>query len=650
MNDIEWISSSNIELNPHNLSVPDRVRRYGYAIVMDLLGSGKAEAAELCILDVLFDHETPRIGLFCPENLIQSWYAALYHDIGVEFKYFNQNECSMQTYSPDIASLYLISNEQLAQNVENCTINKMREDGALWDLVIIDASFSAEGVDTELYINNIINKTERMLIFAPVPSRYDGTCEGLLELVKKKLYRQEQVGMAEGFKVTPEVFTAKADSPVLGNYIAGGGKVVTLEYDIDPQIASPSKRLDDARTQSLVYKCGGNIFEEFSLDERRVYLRSEYNEDMVRTLKTVDQKLALFLRELETVAANPENRIVIYCTAQQTLDYLYKVLKVYYPRELLHTVSKAMDMSRVRSRFMAEEDPCPRIVLAGDTIGSRLICVERVTHVFNYEYPDSPILLESRFYRRGRRIDTPPVFYLFSDKAYAFDGRVLRKVVLANLYRYFRREVPAKSILFSMEGIAEHITALLVDLKYIHDYTGEVGSSFDEVNRFRQEYNIPESPKLTSPSRTHEYTAGMLEALYRMFGVREYLGVREVNREELHAAVSAKVQELTGRPAYYDEEMCLVPAEASPADGENVSDTPDIAGNRFVLGRNSARARLGELTTCPCGYPYLKNELEGLTDIMKMSVLFCTWRYYKTERGVKKSYAEFIALYNKGVI
>ena len=175
-----------------------------------------------------------------------------------------------------------------------------------------------------------------------------------------------------------------------------------------------------------------------------------------------------------------------------------------------------------------------------------------ITHIISYELPDHPAVLQQRYKRRALVGGKTPEFIFFCDTEGLFDGRVLKKALAGNLYKAFRRELPCENILLRIEGIEQILTDLLIDVKYIADYTGSVGSSFDVISRFKSDYMIPAERNLTTAARTHEYAAHKLSVLAAMLGVSALAEAKETDKAALLAAVTEKVNALRGGYASSD--------------------------------------------------------------------------------------------------
>ena len=79
--------------------------------------------------------------------------------------------------------------------------------------------------------------------------------------------------------------------------------------------------------------------------------------------------------------------------------------------------------------------------------------------------PDNPAVLQERYMRRGLLGGNEPEFILFEDDNGCFDSRILKKTLVGNLYKAFRRDLPTDNILFRIDGVDKMIADMLTDIK-----------------------------------------------------------------------------------------------------------------------------------------------------------------------------------------
>jgi len=637
MSKIEWLWCGDADLDLNMLSVPERLSKHGYVLILNRMETGKTQAAELCIHDVLTQSVNPNIVIICPEFLLGSWYSSLLWDTGVEFKYFGVFEESLNMFSGAIANYCLVTSESLARNGENSVLGNAMDEGFVWDLMIIDMPHSGV-VDIGVYTNGIKTKAKKLLINAPAADEFGEKCEKLADLTKTLLHDKKQ---ADAVSAHPLGEKLTSDGAVLaGRNMTGDYKVKTINYEIDEKLISSVKRLDDVYSGIPLYNYCGNIFEEYALAERETYLKDAYSKKDLRTLTAADGKLAALFKLTDELMLDVGNRIAVYCVTENTLNYVSKAIKAKYDDKPVCVYDRNVtEKSFIKAELGDEGYNDPRILVTDDKSGSQFINISKITHIINYEYPENPAVLEQRYTRIGRTFGAPS-FYIFSDKGCRFDGRMLRKRVLGNLDRAFHRHIPDKSLFFNIEDINGHIAALVKDIKYICDCTAGAGAASDVIERFRVEYDIPGA---TTAEKTNKMAKSILKKLAGLFELGPILEENEIDEQILLTLISIKVKALQGKRVYISENGALSP------NNEPESPPPDISQNKIIMGVMQASGFLRELTGENGDYALIKTQTAGLSDSLKLSVLINLWKHYKYERKIPKQYKEFIELYNKGV-
>jgi len=645
MNDLKWIACQGLNMNPYNLSVPEKLRNFGYALVFDEFGNGKTAKAQLCILSVLTREACPNILIVCPESLTQSWYSTLISELGVDFKLISGSKNTVSFYSPNISNLCIISEEHL----ENVGGGVIADSDVVWDLMIIDSSLSVMGAKWELYKNNCGNKTRELLIFATSPFPYDQDNTPLLkDTLKTLLYDSAQKEIVDNLEIDENIIEFNKDAPAMRYYVTSSGRrgVFMLEYEIDKRLTAPNNRIVDLQTGSPVYIYGGNVFEEYNSEIKHIYSRPYYSKDDIDALCAVDSKLKVFLIKLESVLKKADSGIVVYFTSQCTLQYITKVLNALYPNlsALIKEQSgSAVDGAFLKSHFEGRDSSDARIILATDDIGERYHALKKVTHVINYEYPDAPDKLERRYFRSGLEFAPPEEFILFADTGVMFDGRILCKVMMSGLYKCFKKNIPSQNILFWVPNAEKYLAYVLLDLKNYAD--NAQGAGLDYARRFRADYNITDPNQVSNAIKAGERAKRTLTLLLAMLDIAESME-GEVKFETIARAAKESVEQVRDGYLCYDSEM-------KPRLVKNENNLAAIArhyeNNMFITGLKTSEAALGEMVK-GLNYPFLRGEIEELPDSLKTPVLYNIWKYCRIKKGIKKPLREFMEMYNRGVI
>lgn len=644
---MKLLPAAGLDLDPFRVSLLEKLERFHRCVDFSGFGEGKAEKAMLCALDLLSKKEKPNLLILCPDRFAHSWYGAALLRLGLEFKIASGAKDSVYFFSPRLSNLFIIPEDVLSEE-DAPVLTEMRESGIIWDLIIADASGNTDGAELSLY-EKLGMKAEKVLLFAPYPAAYNDAPSQIPTVIKSLLKDDPK----DEAPITPEITAFSTENPYL-NYPAEEKKrraVRTVDYEIDPKRIPKNLRFEESQGGGR-YPFGGNIFEEYDLEERKIYLRPSYTHTEAEILKNTDAKLKAFLDVIDPIIGSEDQTAVVYFGSDATLSYVEKILSaLYFEKRANVAALNRFGLRRIREWFEEEPEQKIRVLLAKDGTDELFALYSPVTHIINYELPDNPAVLQQRFKRRGMAGGEDPEFILFCDSEGMFDGRVLKKALAGNLYKAFRRELPCENILLRVEGIEKILTEMLLDIKYIADYTGSVGSSFDVISRFKTDYAIPAERNLTTAARTHEYSANKLSVLASALGVSELISAKETDKAALLAAVTEKAAALREGYACFDDKMTLTVLPRSAVQNDELKKfTKLLDGNPYYEGVKRAKASLKKTAFDAGGYAYLKNEILPLSDLMRPVVLYHVWLYWHKELGYGGSYEAFMQAYNDGII
>lgn len=648
-NDLKWISVSALAPEPAHIALSEKMEKFGWCVDFSGFGEGKAKKAQLCVFDALSRSEKPNVLIISPSGFVQSWYNALLMGLGVDFKLVSGAKNAVAYFSKELSNLFIVS-EDVLNDSANSVFEEMQKSGVVWDLMIVDASGNAEGMNAQLYTEKIGMKSEKLLVFAPYPALYTESPAPVNDIVKA-LLNKEPDGIAD---ITPAIFAFSDNSPYLNcPKKADSADINIVRYSFDEQLIPDKLKMPEQRSDGR-YIHGGNIFEEYDIEARKIYLRPSYTRVEAEVLKNTDQKLGAFMKLIDPIMNSSDRAAIVYFDSDATLNYVEKILSaVYYDKtaEIMTCTKNLFDVRRLKQWYEAVDGRTVRIVLASDNLDETFGLYSRVTDIINYELPDNPAVFHQRYMRRGLLGGDKPSFTIFIDENGCFDSRILEKTLVGNLYKAFHRDVPTDNILFYIDGVEKMIADMLLDIKYISDYTGAVGSSFDVISRFKNEYNIPAERSLTTAARTHEYSKNKLSLLASAFGVTELLAEKDVDKEALLTAVTNKISEIRGGFTAFDEKMNLKTIDNAAVynDGYKKLEA-HVDGCPYILNAEKARKKLDGMIGASESFPYMKGETSGLSDIMTACVLYNAWLYLHKEKGKGGSYAQFIKAYNEGVI
>ncbi|MDR2532188.1 MAG: hypothetical protein LBC82_05025 [Oscillospiraceae bacterium] len=636
MSNVEWLWINSIDFDSSAQSILQKLSSHGYAIALNRMEGGKLQTTELCVHDVLTQKENPNIVIIAPEHLVKNWYFSLLWDLGVEFKNLGVYEKSLDLYSPSISNCCLVSAEGLLRAEKNSALSQAGSAGIIWDLMVIDLPLTG-GADLQDYIKSIKTKTKKLLINTPASEGYGKKLEKLSEAVKALLHRNRKEDKGAEY---PVLLSEPDGHVVAGRNMTGDYNIKTINYKTDGALYAKAERIDDTRSGIPLYSYGGNIFEEYNLKDRKTYLREGYDKKELKVLVTADGKLEAFLKEIVTLLSDPGNRIVVYCTLENTMKYVSKALWACNggKKGICVYDKNTTDAEFVSGEMSGAGSEEPHIIVTDDSAGSRFLNIEKITHIINYEYPENPAVLEQRLTRAGRKPSSgSPAFYIFCDEDYKFDGRMLRKTVLSNLGDTFCR-VPDKSLLFDIDNIEEHLIVLILDLKYLSDNAKD-----DVIESFRVEYNAPEAVTAAGVAGT---ARKRLKSLVDMFGLHEVMKQKEVDGERLFMEVSEKIEKFRGKRVCLDEKGVLNLAGKTKLPAETKTPPEATKAAEFTKKLTGRRE----------DFTLIKAETEKLSYSLKFSALVNIWKHYKFELKIQKSYKGFIEAFNfhdkhdKGVI
>ena len=651
--DIKWITSGNLEHDPFYFSIPEKLDKFGYCIDMSGYGEGKTDKAQLCILDTAIKKEEPNILVICPDGSKESWYLNLLKGVGLDFKFVNAAHGAVTFFSPETSNLMLLDEKVLAEG-EGSAFEPIKKSGLLWDLVIIDGSGAEDGMIPSIYTENFGMKAEKLLIFAPYPSEYTTPPDGLRDIVKALLSDSNKARSIETYEFDAGVMEFTMASPLMNcpKEDSDAGNVRIERYSFDEADIPKNLRVDD---QGGRYANGGNVFEEYNLPEKNIYQKAVYTRSDAETLKNKDKKLAKFLEIIDDIINSEDKTAIVYFKSEATVNYIEKILSaIYYDKtgSMMYLEKAFFDVRGLKQWYETEPSRRIKVILANDKLSENIGIYDPITHIISYELPDNPVDLQQRYTRRGVSSSAVrPEFIIFLDDNKLFDSRVLGKALIGNLYKAFRINVPSENILFNIEGIEEMLTDMIVDIKYVSDYTGAVGSSFDIISKFRQDYNVPAARNLTTAAKTHEYAQRKLETLAKELGVADMISDKEIDKAAMTAKITEKVKEIRSGYAYFDKDMAI---KTVPRGTAKTSEFKQFAGyldgNPFNLGLENARNELKKAVDGKKEFGYIKDAIMQIPDALKPAVLYNIWIYWHKTLGIGGSYAEFIKAYNEGVI
>lgn len=655
---IKWISYYGKKLGAVNLSFFEKVKRFDYCLVLDEYGSDKSAKAQMCIIDAVNRKQAPNILLICEKHLMHSWYRSIVTQCGVDLKMITGSSRAITYFNADMSNMYIISEEALRS--DSGVIKEFAEAGLHWDLVIIDAGFKSTGVDCALYTEHLGAKTEKLVVFSPIPTAYDQNYDALKGMVKTLLLDSEKAASADDLQINEELIGFNPDNPVIRYFdkdVYSGEvsrKVNVLEYEFDKDFISNSRRLIDIKTGLPLYIHGGNIFEEYGVEAKRIYTKPIYTIPDVNDLRAVDKKLDCFLNKLDEILKDAGNKVIIYCVSGSTISYLEKALTAMYQSSIQLRIDRGDIFNTGYNDFTSLSGANARVVISVDRVGSINPVMKQFTHVVNYELPADPIILDQRITRHARTDDNSVEYFLFSDKNGLFDTRMLSKVLFGKIYGALISGVPGRSLLFDLPNALQLTINCIRDLQYVCGYTGEVSGSRDVIIQFKSDYNIPPEADIMTAIKCHEYTDKKLYKIYRAFGIESKIRDNSTDEKTLKSLLAPVFESCKNSLLYLDEDGKITPINGEKLSAKSNSKQfyeykESCKQNEMYLGLEQAKKMVAEYAKTG-RTSQIRLDVSQLSDALKMPVLHSCWRYLTDEGLLQDSFKQFMKNYNEGVM
>lgn len=645
-NSVKWIPLEGMELTAADLAPAEKLRKFGFSLVCCSFGSGKLTKAGLCIYDVLAEKETPNILVVTSAREIYGWYRILMTGIGADFKVINGAANEIVFFTGDSSNLYLCP--PAALDAANGLKTKVPADFQ-WDLIIVDDEQSLSAPDCRKLSERIPWKSERLLMFTQFPAQNSEERAALSEFVKSTLAEEANASCADVLDFTVNSVPLGYDTPLLlagDKHICSGAlNIETADYGFDDAFLAGLRRRSDIRTGLPSYKYGGNIFEDYDVEDMKgLYQKSTYTPSDVAELREVDKKLDCFLNLADKVASDENSRAMIYCCDRNTVDYLRKVLSAMYSESRVKTARSELFSNKDILRKLQVDDSTvyPKFVIAMDDIGAVGDGLDRITDVFSYELPDSAVLLERRVTRHGTAHEADRRFVFFRDSNKLFDSRMLGKVLYASLPNAFCGDIPARNVLLDIPAKGEYIAELVADLRYAESYASEVDSCYDLIKKVKADYELLGAGNLSNARHLAEFAGKLLARVCRFYGIE-----KDSSPEEIAAAAD----KLSGLCQAADGALSAVPAVMVEKISKSLDADPAAQpfGEEAIAGLEQAKQRVNELHSGSHYHLMIKNDIQSLNDCIQYPVLYNIWKYRVREQDSVRSFRDFIRIYNDGM-
>ena len=646
VNSVKWIPLEGMNLTAADLAPAEKLRKFGFSLVCCSFGSEKLTKAGLCIYDVLAEKENPNILVVTSTREIYGWYRILMTGIGADFKVVTGAANEIVFFSADSSNLYLLP--PAALTAANGLKTKVPADFQ-WDLVIIDDEQSLHSPDYSKLSETLPWKTEKLLMFTQFPAANDEERTALSGFIKERLADDELASGADELDFSADALPLNYDTPVL---MTGDKRVCSekpktemIQYSFDDSFLAGLRRRSDIRTGLPAYIYGGNIFEDYDIEDMKgLYQKSVYTPSDVAELRAADKKLDCFLNLADRISADENSRAMIYCCDKNTADYLRKVLSAMYSENRVKTARSELFSNREILRKMQVDDSTvyPKFVISTDDIGAVGDGLDKITHIISYELPDSAVLMERRLTRHGTAGESERTFIIFRDTNGILDSRMLDKVLYASLPDAFCGDMPARNILLDLDSKGDSIAALIADLRYAESYSSEVDSCYDLIKKIKGDYEPFGAANIANARQLAEFSGKLLAKLCKFYGIEKTSSPEEI------AAAAGK---LSGLCQVNGEALSAVSADIIAKTSASLDADPASQpfGEEAINGLKQAHERINELHSGPNYHLMIKNDIQSLNDCIQFPVLYNIWKYRVREQDSVRSFRDFIRIYNDGM-
>lgn len=619
---INGIVLDKISLNAANIAFVRKLEEFDCAVVMDEQGNDKQGKAELAVSEALLNGENPSVLVITTEKLMYMWYQTLLLGIGADFKFITSNQKSINYFSPKISNLYITSDTAGG----NPVFEKIKQTNLVWDLVIIDGGLSKGGLNTELILDSFDIKTKKLVIFSGYLKQEANAAEKLSKLPEKFLADGKKAEYFLKHHPDESVVEFNLSSPFICHYpkeSLAAPEVKTVEYEYNKEILQAREEQNISPT----YSYGGNIFEELTLDMRKLYNLDKYDDQASTALREFDGKLNAYLNEISAILEDPDARIITYFSSDKTLEYVYKILCSAVVGLKSVTAIKKSGFYRVdetAAGFDCGGSDDVRIVLSLDDQNEQCSLLSTITHVINYELPNSPLTLHRRFRQGGRNGFSNPEFILFRDSRDQFDGRMLKKVLALNFGSSFRSTIPERNVYMFVKGVEEIFAEIVCRL----DNTEKLGNN--DIAQLAAEFNIKEAPDKAMGTICRRRDA--IKTAFDLPNDRP-------NKAEITEMLAKRIEELRRGCCSYDSGGVLVSKEYDAESSKDYSDIENgLAAEPLAKRQTEARKALDKCSK-------ENNLFAALSEVEekdKAVVYYCAWRYLAENCGLGKNYNEFL--------
>jgi len=378
---VRGLLGGQVDLIPHQLYIADEVsRRYFPRVLLsDETGLGKTIEAGLILHRLLVTSQISRVLIIVPDTLVHQWFIELYRKFSLIFRIFDQ------TYLTEAISAEPDMNPFLLDQLGICSesfINasdqvKTALSDAGWDMVVMDeAHHMAQDSALYQFLTGLNAQTRGMMLLTATPEQMGIESHfAQLKLLDPVRYHDFAafVKELEGYKVVAQQVREKLDRE-----------------------ESPQALLDAFGPGRVIFRNRRRSIKGFP--ERQVNLIPLEGTCGPNDNLSDDPRVACLARLCRSL--KPE-KILVICRSRQTVTALIQGLEAHLSVDAAR-FDESMDLLTRDRQAAWFADPDGARLLVCSEIGSEGRNFQFVHHLFLYDLPVNPELLEQRIGRVDR--------------------------------------------------------------------------------------------------------------------------------------------------------------------------------------------------------------------------------------------------------
>ena len=388
-----------IDLIPHQFFIAKEItsRTLPRVLLSDETGLGKTIEACLILHQLLISHRIQRVLIILPESLVHQWFVELYRKFNQTFQIFNQEYCQeIESASPGTNPFS--DGQQGICSVDFIQASLKRKQQILsagWDMVVMDeAHHILDQPDFYTFMKSLGKRTQGMMLLTATPEQMGvNTHFAQLQLLDPHRYfdlktyqKQTQTYEKTATKLAALIKAKKDPGPLLDTY--GPGRVIFRNK------RSVIKGFPKRRAQLIPLR--GN-----SEQIRRVNQEYEDASPAIPNFATglaTDPRIVCLAALAQTI--KPE-KILVICGSKGKVEAIDKALKMHISIDVAKFDETMSLIARDRNAAWFSRQEGARLLVCSE-IGSEGRNFQFVHHLFLFDLPENPELLEQRIGRVDR--------------------------------------------------------------------------------------------------------------------------------------------------------------------------------------------------------------------------------------------------------